>query len=192
MRLYILLPLALAAASTLWIWLRNRHPRIQGAVLPGGLVLAGEAGHPVLEYDGDVVLGGEQRFEEIRCRSLLVSDDAVVHAATVEAARVRVDGRLAGVRALRATRALAVEGELSAEGVSAPRVTIGRRARAMVLTVSGVTRLVRHPSADVRGFFASFDEAVALWGAGGARAGIPGADESAPERVSRAGAGTSR
>lgn len=163
MRLYVLLPLAVSALCLAWIFFTNRFARVGGAVIPDGLVLCGDVVRPVLQYDGHLVLGGTHGFEAVRCRSLRIARGAHVRAGKIEAGRVLVEGALSGVRSLSAAKILEVRGgDLQVDDVQAPLVRVDARGKAIVLTVSGESRLVRHPRADVRGFFANLDEAVAV------------------------------
>jgi hypothetical protein len=173
MRSYVLLPLAVSAVCALWIYLANRRPRVGGFVWPAGMEVGGGGSWPVLEYDGDVVLGCAQSFALIRCRTLRIAAGADVVARVVEAGRVIVNGRLRGVTSLTADRRLEVRGgELSVDDVRSPRVVVDRRARAVVLTLTGPCKVVRHPGADVRGFFSDLDEIAPRVAARRTRRGI--------------------
>lgn len=163
MRIYVLIPLVVSTLCLLWIWFANRHPRIAGALIPNGLVLSGRVECPDLQYDGDVVLGGTHAFQSIRCRRLRIARGADVVVRTIEAGRVTVAGRLRGVKSLTAAKRLEVlGGELRVDDVRAPKIVIDKHACAVVLTVTGATKLSRHPAAEVKGFFADLDEAVAV------------------------------
>lgn len=173
-------PLGVALACLLITWLLNRRPKLTGVSWPGGLALGGSLERPDLDYDGDVVLGGTAAFGTVRCRRLLIARGADVDIETVEAARVRVDGRLTGVHELGAGKRLEVCGELVADAVVSPRIILRKRCRANVLTVGATTRLDRHPLADVKGFFTDGDE---LHRAGLARRGKGRNLKSAPPRT---------
>ena len=158
MRVWLLAPLGVAFLAFLWTWLANRRPRLAGALWPEGLTLGGSVTEPDLSYEGDLTLGAKGRFGTVRCRTLLVARGADVVAERVEAAAVYVEGRLAGPRLISAGRRVQVSGELCAEEVACPWISITRRGKATVLTVTGATRIERHPKADVKGFFGGSDE----------------------------------
>jgi cytoskeletal protein CcmA (bactofilin family) len=163
MRLYVLVPLAVSALCLLYVWIANRRARVGGAVIPQGMLLSGDVESPDLQYDGDVVLGGTHAFQSIRCRRLRIARGADVSVRAVEAGRVSVEGRLRNVKILTAAKLLEVRGgELRVDDVRAPKIVIDKNASAVVLTVTGTTRLVRHPAAEVKGFFADLDEAVGV------------------------------
>lgn len=158
MKTYLLAPLVLSTLCLLWVFIANRRPQMTGALWPKGLTLSGSVSRPDLQYDGDVVLACSGSFGAIRCRSLRIAKGADVAAIAVEAAKIRIEGRLAGVKSLAAGKRLTVSGELRADDVRAPRITLRAKARATVLTVTGETLIERHPKADVKGFFAGREE----------------------------------
>lgn len=151
-------PLGVALACLLVTWILNRRPKLTGVSWPGGLALAGSLERPDLDYDGDIVLGGNAAFGSVRCRRLLIARGANVDIESVGAARVRVDGRLTGVQQLGAGKHVEVRGELVADAVVSPRILLRKHCRANVLTVGARTRIDRHPLADVKGFFTDGDE----------------------------------
>jgi hypothetical protein len=167
MKAYIVVPLAVAALCAIWTWLENRKTRVYGAMIPDGLRLTGQMDRPDLDYDGSLVLGGTHRFETLRCRRLHIAPGADIHASVVEAGRVIVEGALRGVRSLIVGRNLRVtrEGTLRVDDILSPVIHLDKCSSTIALTVTGPTRLYRHPHADVKGFFATREEAV--------RAGIP-------------------
>ena len=158
MKTYLLAPLVLSALCLLWVFVTNRRPRMSGALWPKGLTLSGSVSRPDLQYEGDVVLACSGSFGTIRCRSLKIAKGADVGALAVEAAKVVVDGRLSGVKTISAGKRLTVVGELRADDVRSPRITLCAKARATVLTVTGASRIDRHPKADVKGFFTGREE----------------------------------
>lgn len=179
MRLYVLAPLGVTALCLLWIWFANRRPRITGAIWPDGMRLSGAVERPDVEYEGDLVLACDANFGRIRCRVLRIARGADVTATSVEAMRVRIDGRLRGVARIAAARRLLVRGELRADDVDAPRIRLTAGARATVLTVAGNARIERHPKAEVKGFFNDLDEmrsgsGAREHGADGDPVGVPG------------------
>jgi hypothetical protein len=153
MKLYLIVPLALVALSALWVWIVNRRPTLSGALWPKGMTLGGEVDCPDVSYDGDLVLGCSGRFGAIRCRSIEIARGADVSVRSIEASWVKVRGRLKGVKQLAAGRRLLIRGELKADDVQSPRIVIGPKANATVLTVTGTSRIERHPKAVVKGFF---------------------------------------
>lgn len=155
---WVLAPLGVLAVCGLWIWAVNRRPRVGGFVWPVGLSLSGPVLRPDVDYDGTVVLGAEADFGTIRCRELVIARGADVSVARVEAARVRVEGTLSVAETLVARKHLDVSGELAADEVSAPRITLRKDSRATVLVATGNPRIRRHPDAVVKGFFSDRGE----------------------------------
>ena len=163
MRLYVLFPLAVSSLCLLWVYIANRRARIAGAVIPQGMLLSGDVDCPDLQYDGDVVLGGTHSFQSIRCRRLRIARGGDVSVRSIEAGRVTIEGRLRSVKVLTAAKLVEViGGELRVDDVRCPKIVVDRHASAVVLTVTGTTKLIRHPAAEVKGFFADLDEAVAV------------------------------
>ena len=162
MKLYVLIPLAVTVASLLAIWFVNRRAVCHSALWPKGLSLSGSVDRPDVSYDGELFLACAGGFGTIRCRTLRVARGADVEANTVEAETVLVEGRLRGVASLAAARHVAVRGELFADDVRTPRVRLFAGASAVVLTVPRDARIDRHPGAQVKGFFADLDEAMAV------------------------------
>lgn len=155
---WVLAPLGVLVACALWVWAVNRRPRVGGFVWPTGLALSGPVLRPDVVYDGSVVLGADADFGSIRCRTLVIARGADVRAAKVEAARVRVEGTLAVAETLTVRKRLDVSGDLEADEVQAPRITLRKHARATVLVVAGSPRIDRHPDAVVKGFFSERGE----------------------------------
>lgn len=162
MKLYVLLPLAVSVACLVFVWFANRGGVLHSALWPKGMRLAGPVEHPDVEFDGELFLACAGRFGAIRCRTLSIARGADVEAGSVVADRVLVEGKLRGVASLAAEKLLVVRGELYADDVRAPRIKLCKTARAVVLTVPRVCRLVRHPKAQVKGFFSDLDEAMAV------------------------------
>ena len=162
MRTYILLPLLVSVVSLIAVWFVNRRGWISAALWPKGMGISGDVDRPDIAFDGELVLGCAQSFGTITCRSLRVAAGADVHATHVKAGSVQVDGRLRGVETLVAERRLDIRGELFADDVRSPRIRIEKRSRAVVLTVTGPSKIDRHPDAEVKGFFADLDEAMAV------------------------------
>lgn len=160
MNTWILAPLGVALFCLLVTWFVNRRPRLTGVLWPKGMVLSGSIERPDVAYDGDIVLGTEGKFGTIRCRRLLVARGSEVSVRRIEAARVRVDGKLAGVRTLAVGSRLEVNGELKAEDLQCPKIVLTAGSRSMVVTVTGAHKIVRHPKAEVKGFFEDVNEMV--------------------------------
>lgn len=158
MKTYLLAPLVLSMLCLLWVFIANRRPQMTGALWPKGLTLSGSVSRPDLQYEGDVVLACSGNFGTIRCRSLKIARGADVGASAIEAAKIVIDGRLTGVKSIAAGKRLTVLGELRADDVRAPRITLKAKARATVLTVTGESLIERHPKADVKGFFTGREE----------------------------------
>lgn len=155
---WVLAPLGVLVACALWVWAVNRRPRVGGFVWPVGLALSGPVLRPDVDYDGTVVLGAEADFGTIRCRVLVIARGADVNVARVEAARVRVEGTLSVAETLFARKRLDVAGELTADEVHAPHITLRKSSRATVLVATGNPRIRRHPGAVVKGFFSERGE----------------------------------
>ena len=162
MKLYVLVPLAVSAACLAYVWFANRRSVCHSALWPKGMRLAGPVEQPDVEFDGELFLACAGSFGSIRCRTLRVARGADVQATRVHADRVIVDGRLRGVASLVAERVVTVRGELYADDVRCPRIRLKKTARAVVLTVPRGARLERHPEAQVKGFFADLEEAMAV------------------------------
>ena len=158
MKLYVVVPLVVSALCLVWIWIANRRPRLAGALWPKGMSLHGSVERPDVTVDGDLVLGCAGRFAAIHCRVLTVARGAQVSAETVEAAEIRVEGALETSGRVAAGRALRVTGTLKADDVQSPRIVLAAGAAATVLTVTGKTKIERHPKAVVKGFFETPDE----------------------------------
>jgi hypothetical protein len=159
MRLYILVPLAVATLSLLAVWFVNRRVVCHSALWPKGLTLSGPIERPDVAFDGELVLACAGTFGQIRCRSLQVLRGADVEATSVIAGSVSVVGRLRGVASLTAEKSVVVRGELYADDVRAPKIRLLATSRAVVLTVSRQAKIERHPAAMVKGFFTDLDEA---------------------------------
>lgn len=162
MKTYALVPLAVSFLCLAWVWFANRRPRITGALWPSGFEVSGDLARPDLEYDGDVVLACDGRFGEVRCRSLRIARGARVRTASVDAARVHVDGHLDVDGALAVRKRLVVGGVLQAQEAQAPRIDLGAGSRSTVLKVRGKARIERHPRAVIKGFFGEEDDLHAL------------------------------
>lgn len=162
MKLYVLVPLAVTAACLVFVWLANRRSVCHSALWPRGMKLSGPVERPDVEFEGELLLACAGRFGVIRCRTLHVARGAEVEAISIAADRVVVDGKLSGVASLAAEKVLVIRGELLADDVRAPRIQVRKDARAVVLTVPRECRLERHPDAQVKGFFADLDEAMAV------------------------------
>ena len=162
MRTYVLLPLLVSCVSLVAIWFVNRRGWISSALWPKGMGLSGDVACPDIAFDGELVLGCTQAFGTITCRSLRIARGADVSATHVKAGSVEVDGRLRGIETLVAERRLEIRGELFADDVRSPRIRIAKKSRAVVLTVTGASKIDRHPEAEVKGFFADLDEAMAV------------------------------
>lgn len=162
MKLYILVPLAVSAACLLYVWFANRGSAVHSALWPKGMKLAGPVERPDVEFDGELLLACAGSFGAIRCRTLRIAAGADVSAASIAATRVYVDGTLRGVASMTVENALVVKGELLADDVRAPRIKLTASSKATVLTIPRQCKLDRHPEAQVKGFFASLDEAIAV------------------------------
>lgn len=162
MKLYVLLPLAVSVACLVYVWFANRRSVCHSALWPKGMRLSGPIDRPDVEFDGELLLACAGKFGDIRCRTLRVARGASVEATSVHADRVVVDGILRGVNALLADKVLTVYGELYADDVRSPLVKLKKGSRAVVLTVPRAAKLQRHPEAQVKGFFADLDEAMAV------------------------------
>ena len=156
----VLIPLGVFALCVAIAWLLNRRARAAWLLWPRGLELTGPITRPDLSFDGDVVLGADQRFGTIQCRRLSIARGATVLAHRVIAVRVVVDGALETTDAVQAARRLDVRGRLEADSVRCPRVTLHAGSRATVMTLTGNTRLHRHPKAVAKGFFEEDDTKV--------------------------------
>jgi hypothetical protein len=162
MKLYVLIPLAVAAACLLYVWLTNRRTVTHSALWPKGMRLAGPVEQPDVEFDGELLLACAGSFGAIRCRTLRIAAGADVSAKSIAASRVRVDGTLRGVASLAAESSLVVRGQLFADDVRSPRIKLTATSKATVLTIPRQCKLDRHPSAQVKGFFVSLEEAMAV------------------------------
>lgn len=162
MKIYLLLPLAVSAACLLYVWFANRRSVCHSALWPKGMRLSGPVERPDVEFDGELLLACAGSFGSIRCRTLRIARGADVSATAVHADRVIVDGRLRGVASLAAECVITVRGELYADDVRSPRIRLKKTARAVVLTIPRTCRLERHPDAQVKGFFADLEEAMAV------------------------------
>ncbi len=158
MNTWILAPLGIAALCLLVVWIVNRKPRLSGVLWPTGMVLGGSIERPDVAYDGDIVLGAEGKFGTIRCRRLHVAKGSEVSIRRIEAARVRIDGRLFGVRMLAVGKTLLVNGELKADDLQCPTIILAAGSKSMVVTVSGHHKIKRDPKAEVKGFFSDIME----------------------------------
>jgi len=157
-KLYVVVPLVVSSLCLAWIWLANRRPRLAGALWPKGMSLHGGVDRPDVTVEGDLVLGCAGRFASIHCRTLTIARGAQVTAEQIEAAEVRVEGALETTGRVAAGRVLRVTGRLKADDVQSPRIVLAKGACATVLTVTGKTRMDRHPKAVVKGFFETQDE----------------------------------
>lgn len=162
MKLYVIVPLAVAAACVLYVWLANRRSTAHSALWPEGMKLAGPVERPDVEFDGELLLACAGRFGAIRCRTLRIAAGADVEASSIAANRVQVDGTLRGIASMVVESSLVVRGELLADDVRAPRITLAAKSKATVLTIPRQCKLKRHPDAQVKGFFASLEEAMAV------------------------------